>query len=81
MEDLQEVQKEILRFLRKIPGMSEGSVVSEFKKLKYKLIVLKKDNYERRPFLYLDIISWLESKIHRITMQEAIKRNMSEKAG
>jgi hypothetical protein len=79
MEDLQEVQKEILRFLRKIPGMSEESVVSEFKKLKYKLIILKKDNYERRPFLYLDIISWLESKIHGITMQEAIKRNMKIK--
>jgi hypothetical protein len=77
-EDLQEVQKEILKFLRKTPKMSEKDIVHEFQKLKDKLVVLKNDNYERRPFLYLDIISWLESKIYGLSMQEAIKRNIAD---
>lgn len=80
IEDLQEVQKEILKFLRKTPNMLEDDIVHEFKKLKATLVSLRNDNYERRPFLYLDIISWLESKIQGISMQEAIKKSLLPKS-
>jgi len=29
--------------------------------------------YEKRPFLYLDIISWLESRMQKRTVQAVIK--------
>jgi hypothetical protein len=75
MENIQKVHREIFSFLRRTPSMTEDVLVKEFKKLKGSLVVLKKDPYERRPFLYLDIISWLDSKIDGITMAEAVRRN------
>ena len=63
MNDLGNVQKEIFRFVRRIPRMQESELKQEFINLRNKLVVLQKDPYEQRPFLYLDIISWLESKI------------------
>mgnify|MGYP001166952363 FL=1 len=78
MEDLQEVQKEIFRFLRKTPVMSREDVIPEFIKLKSKLTLLMKDPYERRPFLYLDIIAWLESKIENIPIAHVIQRNLNQ---
>ena len=75
MEHVQKVHKEIFSFLRRTPSMSEEIMTSEFRNLKRRLELLKKDPYERRPFLYLDIISWLDSKIEGITMAEAVRRN------
>jgi len=76
MNQLQKVLQEIFKFLRKTTNMLESDLKQEFITLREKLSNLEKEPYERRPFLYLDIISWLDSKIHSITMQEAIKRNM-----
>ncbi|MBK8516852.1 MAG: hypothetical protein IPL55_11415 [Saprospiraceae bacterium] len=77
MEDMQAVQKEILNFLRRTPLMTKKDLKGEFIKLRSKLIKYQNDPYERRPFLYLDIIAWLDSKIHNIRIQVAIK----EKSG
>ena len=75
MDNIQKVHKEIFAFLRRTPSMTEDRMNVEFSKLKNKLIDLKKDPYERRPFFYLDIISWLDSKIQGITMAEAVRKN------
>lgn len=63
MNDLHEVQKEMIRFLRNLPEVSPLDIKTEFKKLHAKLKSYEDHPYERRAFLYLDIISWLESKI------------------
>ncbi|MEE9374271.1 MAG: hypothetical protein V3V00_14550 [Saprospiraceae bacterium] len=75
MDNVQKVHREIFAFLRRTPSMTEGILHQEFSKLKTKLVELKKDPYERRPFLYLDIISWLDSKIEGVTMAEAVRKN------
>jgi len=75
MDNIQKVHKEIFSFLRRTPNMTEDMMPKEFFKLKSKLLILKKDPFERRPFFYLDIISWLDSKIYGITMAEAVRRN------
>ena len=67
------VLDEIFTFLRKIPRMLESEVKKEFIILKEKLENIEVDENERRPFLYLDIISWLDSKIHGRTMAESIR--------
>ncbi|MEZ5044938.1 MAG: hypothetical protein R2828_33880 [Saprospiraceae bacterium] len=74
MEDLHGVQKEIFRFLRKTPKMRANEMKSEFMNLKEKLVKLEDLPLERRPFLYLDIISWLESKIEDTAVQTIIRR-------
>jgi tetratricopeptide (TPR) repeat protein len=73
LEDLHEVQKEIFYFLRKTPRMRTDEIKDEFVRLKGKLTLLEEQPYTRRPFLYLDIISWLESKIENRSVQEVIR--------
>lgn len=63
MNDLHEVQYEIIKFLKKLGTIYPHQLKSEFKKLHSQLQVLENHPYEKRAFLYLDIISWLESKI------------------
>jgi hypothetical protein len=74
LEDLHEVQREIFQFLRRTPRMRTSEVKEEFVALKDKLVKLENQPYARRPFLYLDIISWLESKIEEVPVQEVIHR-------
>ncbi|MBK9255666.1 MAG: hypothetical protein IPM42_09290 [Saprospiraceae bacterium] len=73
MENLQSVQKEILSFIRKTPQLYPKNLKSEFIKLRSKLMKYAEDPYEKRPFLYLDIISWLNSKILSKRIQTIIK--------
>ena len=72
MNDLHEVQKEMIRFLRKLPDVSPLNIKDEFRKLRDKLKQYEDHPYERRAFLYLDIISWLESKIENKQVGEII---------
>jgi hypothetical protein len=63
MEDLYEVQMEFIKFLRGLGDIFPNQVKGEFIKLHKKLKEYENDPYQSRAFLYLDIISWLESKI------------------
>jgi hypothetical protein len=73
MGDLQAVQKEILEFIRRTPAMYSKDIKSEFNQLRARLIRYQDDPYERRPFLYLDIIAWLDSKIYNKRIQQVIR--------
>ncbi|WP_417590426.1 hypothetical protein [Owenweeksia hongkongensis] len=65
MNDLHEVQREMIRFLRNLDlgNVYPHQLKAEFKKLHGRLKLYEEHPYEKRAFLYLDIISWLESKI------------------
>ena len=73
MNDLNEVQKEIIRFLKNLNSIYPGDLKKEFIKMKEHFIELEKNTYEKRAFLYLDIISWLESKIENKKIALIIK--------
>ncbi|WP_020534202.1 hypothetical protein [Lewinella cohaerens] len=73
-EELNEVQKEIFYFIRKTPRIRTDELQVEFVRLKETLSKLEGKPFVRRPFLYLDIISWLESKIEGVPVQEVIRR-------
>ncbi len=73
MEDMQQVQKEILKFIRKIPRIKKENLKSEFITLRDNFVKVSEMEYEKRPFLYLDIISWLESKIEDRPIQDIIQ--------
>jgi tetratricopeptide (TPR) repeat protein len=72
MNDLYAVQKEMIKFLRNIGNVYPHQFKDEFKKLHIRLKKYEDDPYERRAFLYLDIISWLESKIENRPIDEII---------
>lgn len=73
IEQMQSVLQEIFKFLRKTPRMLQSELKKEFVQLRQRLEELEKSEYERRPFLYLDILSWLDSKIEHRPISEVIK--------
>ncbi len=73
MNDLHEVQKEIIRFLKNLNSIYPGDIKKEFIKMKERFVELEKNTYEKRAFLYLDIISWLESKIENRKIGDIIR--------
>jgi len=72
-KDLSEVMQEIIRFLRKNVYTHPRELKQAFAELKDRLLTISKNPYEKRSFLYLDIISWLESKITGRTVQDVIR--------
>ncbi|WP_163397685.1 hypothetical protein [Flavobacterium fluviatile] len=73
MNDLHEVQKEIIKFMRNLNNFYPADIKKEFIKMRERFIELEKNTYEKRAFLYLDIISWLESKIENRKIADIIK--------
>lgn len=79
MKDLELVQKEILKFIRKIPRIKKENLKNEFVELRDNFLQLREAPYEKRPFLYLDIVSWLESKIENRPIQDIIREKFLER--
>jgi hypothetical protein len=73
MNDLHAVQKEMIKFLRNLGNIYPNELNNEFKKLHGQLIKYENHPYERRAFLYLDIISWLESHLENKPVAEIIR--------
>ena len=63
MNDLHAVQKEMIVFLRNLGQIYPSDLQDAFRKLHTKLKVYEDHPYEKRAFLYLDILSWLESHL------------------
>lgn len=83
MNELHSVQREILSFLRQLPFSSEKEMFRSFRILHSNLVKLSQNPYEKRPFLYLDIISWLESKTEKRSVESIIqhKFQIEQKTG
>ncbi|MEO9884296.1 MAG: hypothetical protein ABJR05_11235 [Balneola sp.] len=72
MNDLNLVQEEILQFIKNLGGLEQDQVRSAFINLRKRLLEINTMPYQKRPFLYLDIVSWLESKIANKPIQDII---------
>lgn len=81
MENLSLVEEEIFRFLRRSFHLSPKSLKPEFEKLLDKLKKQQRNKFETRAFVYLDIISWLESKISNVPVQTVIRKKFLERKG
>ena len=73
MENLQEVQKVFLTSIRDLSDVFPHEIKNEFKKIHTKLKKFENHPFEKRAFLYLDILSWLESKIQNKPISTIIK--------
>jgi hypothetical protein len=74
MKDRNKVQLELLSFLRK---QLKSSNVPDMKLLHAthkQMLKLSADPYEKRAFLYLQVLDWVESKLQGITVEEVIQR-------
>jgi hypothetical protein len=80
MEHLSIVEKDILEFLRGSFRITPSELKNAFKTLLAKLKEQENNPLETRAFSYLDIISWLESKISGLPVQDVIRRKYVERA-
>ena len=76
-DDLRSYQKYILGFLRNLKKDQEQELSERFEKLKAQLTPLMGSPYEKRAFIYFDIISWLQSKIEKRAVQDVIKSRLA----
>jgi hypothetical protein len=74
MHNLSVVEEEMFKFLRKALTLPPGKLKPEFEKLLNKLKQFENKRFETRAFMYLDVISWLESKINNVAVQEITQR-------
>ncbi len=81
MNDLHEVQKEMIKFIKGLQDIYPHELKQAFIDLHDKLKIYEDHPYERRAFLYLDIISWLESKIENKPVAEIIRKKHLQKKG
>ncbi len=72
MKNLTVVEEEMFKFLRKSFNLKPHQLKPELEEFLAKIKYLEKSRFETRSFSYLDIISWLESKVYNKTMSEII---------
>jgi hypothetical protein len=73
MRNLSVVETEIFSFLRRSFHLDPRQLKSDFRVLRDRLKKFEGNPMESRSFMYLDIISWLESKIRHTPVQEVIR--------
>jgi len=72
MQNLTVVEEEMFRFLRSSFHVSRHKLRQELELFLNKIKHLEKNRFETRAFAYLDIISWVESKVYQKSMSEVI---------
>ena len=72
MKNLTVVEEEMFKFLRYSSKVASKKLKPELEKFLQKIKHLEKNRFESRSFAYLDIISWVESKVYDMPMEEVI---------
>ena len=73
METITVIEEEIFKFLRASFKLTRRELKPELEKLLQKIKHLEKSRFETRSLAYLDIISWLESKVYAKPMSDIIQ--------
>ncbi len=73
MNDLHQIQLKMISFLKNLSNTYPQDLRREFIKLHSELAKFENHPYEKRSFLYLDILSWLESKINNVSVESIIQ--------
>ena len=72
MKNLTVVEEEMFKFVRHSFGVHPRLLKPELEKFLNKIKHLEKNRFETRAFAYLDVISWVESKVYNKPMSEII---------
>ena len=72
MENLTIIEEEIFRFLRKSFNVSPRKLKPELQNFLNTVRQFERNRFETRAFVYLDVISWLESKVNEKPMSAVI---------
>ena len=79
VEELNKMQLTTLAFFRRLLKIRPEEEEKEFRQFHQDLAKLSKDSYEKRSFLYLDVFSWAESRIKKMSLAEVIALQFAKK--
>jgi hypothetical protein len=77
-ENLTVVEAEMFKFLRTSLQVSRHKLKQELTQFLQKIKHLEKNRFETRAFAYLDIISWVESKVYEKPMGDIVSMKYAE---
>lgn len=72
MKNFTVVEEEIFKFLRRRLNINNTDLRNGLTQFLLRVKHFEKNRFETRAFAYLDVISWVESKVYRKTMGEVI---------
>ncbi len=78
MQNLTVVEEEMFRFLRASFQMSRHKLKAELAQFLAKIKQFEKNRFETRAYAYLDIISWVESKVFEKPMSAIIRQKYED---
>lgn len=73
MDNLTAVEEEILKFLRRSFYMPRDKIKPELNNFLKRIKQFERNRFQTRVFVYLDIISWVESKVYNKTVSKIIE--------
>ena len=73
MKDMTEMKDELLSFFKSFGNVNALDLKKELRVLHERLKPYENHPYERRTFYYIDLLSWLESKISDKSMGEIVR--------
>jgi hypothetical protein len=73
MENMSMVEEEIFNFLRKSFHVEPKDIKPALQQLLLKLKAQEQNRFETRAFVYLDVISWIESKLNDVPVENIIR--------
>ncbi len=77
LSELNKVQKRTLKFFRQLLKHPHSKWSEIFVQFRDQLKILQEDPYEMRAFLYLDILTWAQSKVEKKSLAQVIRnRNL-----
>jgi hypothetical protein len=73
MKNATALEREMFKFLRQAMSLSRYQLKEEMVAFLVRIKELEKNRFENRSFAYLDVVSWIESKIQNRKMSEVVK--------
>lgn len=74
MKNLTLLEEEILKFLRRSFSLSPDKIKKELQVFLQRIKKFERNRFQTRVFVYLDIVSWVESKVHHQPLAEVIHK-------
>lgn len=68
-----------IAFFRNVVRLPLGERKAALRVFHQELLMIKDATYEKRAFIYLDITSWVQSKLRGLTLQQIVKENYQRK--
>ncbi len=76
-QNLTIIEEEMFKFLRKSFHVNRSKIQLELGHFLNKIVAFNNNKHQTRTFAYLDILTWVESKVNRTTMSKILQQKLA----